>query len=77
MAGFAMAQEKTAAPSRWEPARHDEDNWLDKNQAKHRVVFDSIASDSLGEALAFASNYYAANRNDYKLENTDLGEEIG
>ena len=67
-----MAQEKTAAQSRWEPARHDEDNWLDKNQAKHRVVFDSIASDSLGETLAFASNYYAANRNDYKLENTDL-----
>ncbi len=73
MAGIAMGQEKTTAPSRWEPARHDEDNWLDKNQAKHRIVFDSIASDSLGEALAFAANYYAANRNDYKLENADLG----
>jgi intracellular sulfur oxidation DsrE/DsrF family protein len=72
LAGVAMAQEKTASPSRWEPARHDEDNWLDKNQAKHRVVFDSIASDGLGEALAFAANYYSANKTDYKLENSDL-----
>lgn len=72
MAGIAMAQEKATAPSHWEPARHDEDNWLDKNQAKHRVVFDSIVSDGLGEALAFATNYYSANRTDYKLENSDL-----
>jgi hypothetical protein len=73
IAGLARAQEKAAVAIRWEPARHDEDNWLDSNHAKHRVVFDSINSDSLGEALAFAANYYQTNRTDYKLQNSDLG----
>jgi intracellular sulfur oxidation DsrE/DsrF family protein len=72
MAGAAMAQEKPAAVPRWQPARHDADDWLDKNQAKHRVVFDTILSEGLGEAVAFTSNFYRANKTDYALESSDL-----
>lgn len=73
LAGVAAAQEKAAVASPWQPARHDEDNWLDNNTAKHRVLFDSINSDSAGEALSFASNYYQTNLNDYKVKNSELG----
>jgi intracellular sulfur oxidation DsrE/DsrF family protein len=72
MAVAAKAQEKAPVATPWEPARHDEDNWLDNNHAKHRVVFDSINLDGLGESVAFASNYIQTNRNDYGLQNTDL-----
>ena len=37
----AVAQAKTSAPVRFEPARHDKDDWLEK-PAKHRLVFDTI-----------------------------------
>lgn len=71
IAGVAAAQQKGEA-ARWEPARHDQDNWLDDNHAKHRLLFDSMNSDGLGEALAFASNIYMTNKNDYGLEDRDL-----
>jgi hypothetical protein len=75
MAGVAMAQEKavSSAVSKWTPARHAEDDWLDQNQAKHRAVFDSINSDGLGEAMAFASNFYHANKSDYGIPESEVG----
>jgi intracellular sulfur oxidation DsrE/DsrF family protein len=69
MTGVARAQ--TARP-RWEAARHDKDDWLDKNQAKHRVLFDSKTVDELGDAIVFTSNVFTANRIDYGLESSDL-----
>src|ERR1035438_4192521 len=41
----AMAQEKPAATTRWEPARHTKDDWLDEQPAKHRLVFDTTTPD--------------------------------
>jgi len=72
MAGVAMAQGKPAAAVRWEPARHEKDDWLDQVPGKHRLVFDTTTPDSLGEALAFANNFFRTNRVDYGLENSDL-----
>ena len=73
MAGVAMAQQKSAAAATpGEPARHEKDDWLDKPSAKHRMVFDSITADGLGDALAFANNFFRTNRTDYGLENSDL-----
>jgi len=68
----AMAQGKSIAPARWEPARHEKDDWFDKLPGKHRLVFDTITPDGLGEALAFAGNYIRVNRADYGLESSDL-----
>ncbi len=70
--GGAMAQEKSTAPARWEPARHAKDDWLDKLPGKHRMVFDTITAEILGEALTFANNFIRVNRSDYGLENNDL-----
>jgi intracellular sulfur oxidation DsrE/DsrF family protein len=68
----AMAQEKPAATTRWEPARHTKDDWLEKPTTKHRLVFDTTTPDGFGEALAFAANYIRVNRTDYGLQNDDL-----
>ena len=72
MAGVAMAQEKSSAPARWEPARHEKDDWLVKPASKHRVVFDTTTPEGFAEALAFAGNFLRVNRSDYGLENSDL-----
>ncbi len=72
MAGAAMAQGKSTTAARWEPARHEKDDWLDKPASKHRVVFDTTTSDGFGEALAFAGNFLRVNRTDYGLQSSDL-----
>jgi intracellular sulfur oxidation DsrE/DsrF family protein len=66
----AKAQDKATA--RWEPARHDKDDWLDKLPGKHRLVFDTTTPEGLGDALAFANNFIRVNRSDYGLQNSDL-----
>lgn len=68
--GVAMAKPKS--PARWEPARHEKDDWLDQASAKHRLLFDTITADGLGEALAFGGNFIRVNKTDYGLESTDL-----
>ena len=70
--GVAMAQQKSAAPARWEPARHDKDDWMDALPGKHRLVIDTTSADGFRNALLFASNYMLANRNDYGLQDQDL-----
>lgn len=70
--GVAMAQVKSASAARWEPARHDKDDWMDGLPGKHRLVFDTTAQDGLRDALLFADNFLIANRTDYGLENKDL-----
>ena len=69
--GVAMAKPKS--PARWEPARHDKDDWLDQASAKHRLLFDTITADGLGEALAFGGNFIRVNQSDYGVESKDLG----
>jgi intracellular sulfur oxidation DsrE/DsrF family protein len=71
LGGAAKAQVKGAAAARWEPARHEKDDWLDQ-AAKHRMVFDTTTADGLTGALRFASNYMDVNRYEYGLANTDL-----
>jgi intracellular sulfur oxidation DsrE/DsrF family protein len=68
----AMAQAKPAATTRWEPARHEKDDWLDKLPGKHRLIFDTTNPDGIGEALRFANNFVRVNRTDYGLQDSDL-----
>jgi hypothetical protein len=72
VAGVAAAQKTEAAGPRWEPARHEKDDWFDKASAKHRLLFDTTSADGFGEALGFASNFYRANKTDYGVENGEL-----
>jgi intracellular sulfur oxidation DsrE/DsrF family protein len=70
--GVAMAQQKSATAARWEPARHEKDDWFDQLPGKHRLVFDTTAYDRLGEAMLFANNFIRVNRADYGLQSSDL-----
>ena len=70
--GVAMAQVKQPAAARWEPTRHEKDDWLDQMPGKHRMVFDSITPDTLGDSILFAGNFIKVNKTDYGLESNEL-----
>src|ERR1043166_1905459 len=65
----AIAQ-SAAAP--FQPARHPQDEWLDKVPGKHRVVFDVITSRGVPEALHFANHIYNGNKSMYGLDEAEL-----
>jgi hypothetical protein len=56
----------------FQPARHAQDEWLDKLPGKHRVFIDVISGTGAGEAVGFANNLYTANKDAYGLEDGDL-----
>lgn len=68
----SMAQQKSAGPARWEPARHEKDDWFDQVPGKHRLVFDTTAWEGLAEAILFANNFIRVNKADYGLQSSDL-----
>ncbi|MBZ5603611.1 MAG: hypothetical protein LAO79_15025 [Acidobacteriia bacterium] len=72
ISGVAMAQSNSPAAARWEPARHDKDDWLDKPASKHRLVFDTTSFNGAGDALLFANNFIRTQKADYGLEAGDL-----
>jgi intracellular sulfur oxidation DsrE/DsrF family protein len=72
MGGLAMAQVKSAPAGRFEPARHDKDDWMDQMPGKHRLVIDTTSADGFRDGLLFAGNFILANRNDYGLQNQDV-----
>lgn len=73
LGGVAAAQVKPAAPAtRWEPARHDKDDWMDAIPGKHRLVIDTTSEQGIRDGLLYASNFLSVNRNDYGLQNQDL-----
>jgi intracellular sulfur oxidation DsrE/DsrF family protein len=45
---------------------------MDELPGKHRMVFDTVSNDAMGEALLFTNNFLAANRNSYGLQNSDV-----
>jgi hypothetical protein len=62
----------TLSAARWEPARHEKDEWMDKPGTKHRMVVDTTKPDGAGEGLAFAGNYMRVNQVDYGVANNEL-----
>jgi intracellular sulfur oxidation DsrE/DsrF family protein len=70
--GGETAQGQSVASAKWQPERHEKDDWLDKASSKHKLVFDTTTSEGVGEAIAFASNFMRVNRTDYGLQNDDL-----
>ena len=69
--GKALAKQK-AAPTGWQAARHEKDDWLDKLPAKHRLVFDTTTFHGFGEALLYANNFIIANKTDYGVDSNEL-----
>src|SRR5690348_16929534 len=65
--GVAMAKPK--APARFEPARHDKDDWMDAIPGKHRMVIDTTSPAGFRDGLLFAGNFMQANHDDYGVQN--------
>src|SRR6202162_5410145 len=70
--GVALAQQKSTTGARFEPARHEKDDWFDQLPGKHRLVFDTTSFDGLANAILFANNFIRVNRADYGLQSSDL-----
>ncbi len=71
-AGVAAPAVQAQAPSSFQPARHDLDNWYDQVPGTHRFVIDTFSPAGFGNALAFIDNYYNANVSAYGLKDSDL-----
>jgi intracellular sulfur oxidation DsrE/DsrF family protein len=73
-AGIVSTANKAEAQtaSAWHPARHGQDDWLDQNNAKHRLVFDTTTPAGLSEALFFGPNFLAINNSEYGIPNSEL-----
>jgi intracellular sulfur oxidation DsrE/DsrF family protein len=70
--GAGSRQSESSVAGRWQPAREEQDDWLDRIEGKHRIVFDATTPEGFGYALLFANNYYIANADGYGLKDSDL-----
>ena len=66
----AFAQAGGDAP--WRPARHAQDDWMDKIPGVHRYVFDTTTPEGIGLAFQFGGNYFNTNVDAYGLKDSDL-----
>jgi intracellular sulfur oxidation DsrE/DsrF family protein len=71
-AGSAEGRAQSPPIARWQPERHEKDDWLDQLPGKHRIVFDTTKPDGFGEAIAFASNFIRVNQTDYAVPSNEL-----
>jgi hypothetical protein len=71
-AGVPVANAQSAAGS-FRPARHPQDEWMDKLQGKHRLVFDTTSPAGFGAAVAYANNFLTADKDGYGLTDQDHG----
>jgi hypothetical protein len=74
LSGFpalTFLQAPVAALKAWQAARHSQDDWLDANAAKHRIIFDTWTADRFPDALLFTNGYVEANK-DYEVDARDL-----
>src|SRR5262245_60226627 len=70
--GQSPATTPSSPAPRFEAARHAPDDWMDQLPGTHRVVFDTFIAERFREAIAFAGNYFRANRDGYGLADKDL-----
>jgi len=74
LASFAVgrvANAQTKAATKFEPMRHQKDDWLDELPGKHRLLFDTTSADAMSKAVLFANNFKRVNRTDYGLQDSD------
>ena len=72
VSGQAVNAQAVTGARGWEPARHPQDDWLDRIPGVHRFIIDTTNAAGFDSALLFVANYFAANRNEYGLKDSDL-----
>jgi hypothetical protein len=68
----AAQSAQSAGEARWQPTRHELDDWYDKIPGQHRFVFDTTLPEGLMTGLQFANNFFEANKSGYGLQDNDL-----
>ena len=69
---LALLQSPVASIRAWQAARHEQDDWLDANNARHRVILDTWNPEHFPDALQFAGNIVETNKTDYDIPATEL-----
>ena len=69
--GSGAAEAQTPA-TRFQPARHAQDTWLDAVPGKHRTFIDAATARGAAEAMLYANNLYEANKTGYSLPERDI-----
>ena len=70
-AGSGIARAQTPA-TRFQPARHAQDAWLDAVPGKHRTFIDAATVRGAAEAMLYANNLYESNKTGYSLAERDI-----
>jgi len=70
-AGSGIARAQTPA-TRFQPARHAQDAWLDAVPGKHRTFIDAATTRGAAEAMLYANNLYESNKTGYSLAEGDI-----
>ena len=75
IAGFAMGSTNAAAQApatSFRPARHQQDEWLDRIPGRHRTFVDCATVAGARRRDALRQQSYVANRNGYQLNENDV-----
>jgi hypothetical protein len=75
--GTGNAGAQTPAATRFQPARHPQDAWLDAVPGRHRTYIDAATVAGAGQALLYANNLFEANKSGYALAEKDIAIVIG
>jgi hypothetical protein len=69
----AMGARPGAQTSRtFEPARHAQDDWMDKLPGTHRVILDVTTPTAMPDAIRFAGNLFTGHETGYDVPEKDL-----
>jgi hypothetical protein len=58
--------------TRFQAARHAQDDWMDTLPGRHRMIIDGVTANGAGEAVLFANNLFEANKTGYSLGERDV-----
>jgi len=75
MAAIAIGYKRGAAQApgdAFQPARHQQDEWMTRLPGKHRTIIDCATVSGAGEGMLYASNLYLGNKNGYQLNESDV-----
>lgn len=74
VAAFAFGSPAAAQTpaARFQPARHNQDAWLDAVPGKHRTFIDAATVRGAAEAMLYANNLYESNKTGYSLPERDI-----
>ena len=75
VAAFALGSGTAGAQTpatRFQPARHAQDAWLNAVPGKHRTFIDAATANGAGEGMLYANNLYVANKSGYSLSESDI-----